>query len=140
MILDADQFLNTAFIMQESSLHGIIYYQFYNIVSAICYTIITEKKDSLLNTDINYNNKAVNFVMGQYQRMPDFLRIAIFLITFFFDFTGIVYGRVFFHQQNSSIRQKQIEIWRNSPLGFCQDFVKFYESLTIFAYYNFNKF
>jgi hypothetical protein len=67
--------------------------------------------------------------------MPDFLRFPIACLTLIFDLVGIAYGGSPFHRLPHSVRWRQIESWKNSPIGFCRDLIRFYESLVVFDGY-----
>lgn len=65
------------------------------------------------------------------EQMPSLLKMGIISLTFFFDLSGL-----FFHKKSVSKRIKQINRWRNSPIGAFREFVLFYEKLTLFVYFS----
>ncbi len=67
--------------------------------------------------------------------MPDFLRLPIRTLTFVFDWLALLtYGRRF-HRLPEERRILRLAQWRMSPFGPLRDFVKFYETLTLFGGY-----
>lgn len=109
---------------------------FQNTVSALCYSIIGKKGDSSSLSSVFPNNEVVNFVLQQYQNMPDFLKLPIVILTLAFDGWGLLQGGKLFHLLPPPTRWRQIQIWQNSPIGLCRDLIRFYESLTIFGWYS----
>ncbi|MEB3340310.1 hypothetical protein [Okeania sp.] len=104
-------------------------------ISALCYTFInkhSEKHQPLLHFP---NNQVVEFVSSQYRNMPDYLKLPLFILTAIFDFCSIIRRGKRFHQLPPTIRVNQIATWKMSPLRVCRDLIRFYESLTIFSYY-----
>jgi hypothetical protein len=109
---------------------------FRNTVSALCYSII-EHNFQPLDPAVDFpHNQVVNFVLEQHSRMPDFLRFPIVFLTLVFDLAGILQGGSLFHNQPPTQRWRQIESWKNSPIGPCRDLIRFYESLVIFDWYS----
>lgn len=107
---------------------------FKNIVSALCYGIIQEKMPQ--NIIIFPNNQIVNFVLIQQENMPSLFRIVIIILTFLFNLWSYLKTGKLFEQLNQEQREKIMMSWRNSPLSFCRDLMRFYDSLTIFAWYS----
>ena len=104
---------------------------FTTTVSALCYSLIDYRfKDSPI---IQYfpNNSAVNFVIEQQNRMPDYLQFPLFILTLIFDIWGLLRTGLFFHSQSPSMRQQQIQAWKNSRFQICRDLIRFYESLVV---------
>jgi len=111
--------------------------RFDNTVSALCYSFIAEWPP--LGCDgYFYHNEVVRFVIDQHHRMPDYLRLPIKMVTFVFDICGIFYGLSLFHNLPPELRALQIQSWRKARLGPMRDFVRLYESLTLFAWYSKN--
>ncbi len=104
-------------------------------VSAFCYSFVAERCLPPHQADFPHN-RVTQFVLEQHRRMPDYLRLPIVVLTWLFDLGGILYGFRRFHRLEHSLRWRQIEAWRQSRLGFCREFVRFYESLMTFAYYS----
>ena len=104
---------------------------FTTTVSALCYSLIDYRfKDSPI---IQYfpHNSAVNFVIEQQNRMPDYLQFPLFILTLIFDIWGLLRTGLFFHSQSPSMRQQQIQAWKNSRFQICRDLIRFYESLVV---------
>jgi hypothetical protein len=109
---------------------------FVNTVSALCYSILRDERAILPLADRSAvsPNAVVNFVLEQYRRMPDYLRLPLMILTIVFDLAGLRYGGSRFHRTNPAARQRQIDAWRNSSFGFARDFVRLYDSLAIFCW------
>ena len=102
-------------------------------VSALSYTII---KHRIPLSDRQFpHNGAVQFAIAQHQRMPDYLRFPIWLLTLIFNGAGIFTGGKTFSQLSDRLRWQQIEAWRNSIFSPGRDLIRFYESLIIFYCY-----
>ncbi|MCW6036936.1 hypothetical protein K4A83_11770 [Spirulina subsalsa FACHB-351] len=82
---------------------------------------------------LQHKEKVLSFVLAQYQRMPDFLKLPFGILTFCFNFWGLVTGGRFFIYLSASQQKKQIQAWQSSSLKISRDFIKFYESLVIFS-------
>lgn len=61
--------------------------------------------------------------------MPDYLKLPMWIATLVFDLAGLVPGGRRFQARNDEDRLTQINNWKNSKLGACRNFVRFYESL-----------
>lgn len=105
-------------------------------VSALCYSIIHQRCEPTSSALAFPHNDIVHFVLQQHNRMPDFLRFPILFLTLVFDLWGILQGSSPFHRSLPATRWRQIKSWRSSRIGFCRDLMRFYESLTVFAYYD----
>jgi len=70
-------------------------------------------------------------VIRQQRRMPDYLHLPITLLTWLFNFSGLLHQGRLFHRANADQRARQIEAWRQSRIGPCRGFVRFYESLVL---------
>lgn len=77
-------------------------------------------------------DEVAGFLLRQHGRMTDFLRGPMRLATAAFAAAGLRRGSRF-HRLPLAARLRQAEAWRNSPLGFQRDFIRFFESLTTLA-------
>ncbi|MGQ0734409.1 MAG: GMC family oxidoreductase N-terminal domain-containing protein [Acidobacteriota bacterium] len=111
---------------------------FVNTISAFCYSIVGEESQGLPACDqvAVSPNAVVNFVLDQYARMPDYLRLALFGLTLGFAVDGFRYGGAVFHRLDPAARRRQIAAWRNSRVHVARDFVRLYESLAVFCWYS----
>jgi hypothetical protein len=113
---------------------------FQHTVSALCYSIIDQRCQSSGTVQRSItafpNNEVVEFVVEQHQRMPDFLRFPILILTLIFDGLAVLWRGAPFHTLPPNLRSQQIETWRNSRFSFCRDLIRFYESLTLFSWYS----
>jgi hypothetical protein len=106
---------------------------FKTTVSALCYTLIQHRVT--LSSQQFPNNGAVNFAIAQHQRMPDYLRLPIWILTLVFNGAGLFTGGKFFYLLSDRLRWQQVQTWRNSIFSPCRDLIRFYESLVIFYCY-----
>jgi hypothetical protein len=61
--------------------------------------------------------------------MPDFLRLGMQLLTWVFDYWGLITSGSRFHRMPTELQRRQLESWTNSRLDVCRNFVRFYASL-----------
>lgn len=104
---------------------------FTTTVSALCYSLIDYRFKNSLIIQHFPNNSAVNFVIEQQKRMPDYLRLPLLILTLIFDIWGLLRTGLFFHSQSPSVRQQLIQAWKKSPWQICRDLIRFYESLVV---------
>jgi hypothetical protein len=76
------------------------------------------------------------FVLAQHRRMPDYLRLPFWCLTLLFDAWSLPLTGRPFHRASAAQRSRQLRAWKSSRLGFRRDFIKFYESLALFAWYS----
>ena len=108
------------------------------IVSALCYSVLRERcRPTERETAWDFpHNRAVRFVLDQHGRMPGYLCLPFLLVTLAFGGSSVLrYGRPF-HRLPHAMRWRQIEAWRNAPIGVCRDLIKFYESFVIFYWHS----
>src|SRR5262245_59643131 len=74
-------------------------------------------------------NDLTQFILSQHGRMPDYLQTPLRFATLAFDFPS-VHGRV------PEKRADLITAWKNSPIGFKRDLIRYFESLALFALYS----
>lgn len=108
-----------------------IQYFFTATVSALCYSLIDYRFKDGSPPQYFPHNSIVNFVIEQQNRMPDYLRLPLLILTLIFDMGGFLRTGSLFHTQSPSVRQLQIESWKNSPWQICRDVIRFYESLVV---------
>ena len=107
-----------------------------HVVSALCYSIIQERCSEASRSGVFPHNSVVRFVVEQQRRSPNFLSVPLAALTLAFDACGVVRHGSRFHKQGHAARWKQILAWRESRLSPCRDLIRFYESLTLFAWYS----
>lgn len=76
-------------------------------------------------------NDLTAFVLHQHQHLPDYLRLPMSLATLGFDGCG-------FHRRPTQARARRIAAWKNAPLGFARDFIRYHETLATLALYSRN--
>jgi hypothetical protein len=108
---------------------------FENTVSALVYELCALHGATPRETYPCYND-VVRFVLEQLDRMPSFLALPTRAATMAFGASRLLLEGSFFHQRESQRRRLQVETWRRSKLGPCQDLMKFYASLVVLALYS----
>lgn len=68
-------------------------------------------------------------VLKSQAAMPDYLRLGMRLLTWFFDYWGLVTSGSRFHRMPTELQRRQLDSWAKSRLDVCQNFVRFYASL-----------
>lgn len=107
---------------------------FTSTASALCYSIIELRYPNPENSEKFPHNQVVQFVLSQYQKMPDYLKFPFLILTLIFDIAGIFNAKKLFHSQPASVRLQQVEAWKNSSLTVFRDLIKFYESLVVLCW------
>jgi hypothetical protein len=78
----------------------------------------------------------IRFVVDQGGRMPDFLRYPFKCLVLIFGAWPLLLKGRLFHRLSLEQRAQQVRAWRNSRISFRRDFIKFYETFVIFAWYS----
>jgi hypothetical protein len=110
--------------------------EFQSTVSAIGYSIIHEKCPPCDAVREFPHNASVRFLIEQHGRMPGYLQLPLMLVTIAFDWSSMLRHGRRFHRLPHTKRWRSIEAWRNAPLAPCRDFIRLFESLTIFYWYS----
>jgi len=105
----------------------------YNIFSAFVYTFGTE-----INDDKREFNKEVDFVFKQFLNMSWYFVLAFGVLVIIFTFLLSRKG-IPFHRLDEIDRLVKIKKLRTKEIGLIKDFVKFFNSLTTFAYYSYEQ-
>jgi hypothetical protein len=86
-----------------------------------------------LYPDINANcGEAVQFILDQHARSPDWVRLPLRGFTLLFDLMGIAFGGRVFHCQPLERRSRLWQRCRSGTFGPFSDLIRFYEGLVIF--------
>ena len=103
--------------------------RFHDIVSALAYSLAAPHAD---RPDLQppYNDLTA-FILRQHQQLPDYLRAPLLFATLVLDVGG-------FHRCPPSIRARRIRAWKNAPVGFARDLIRYYESQATLALYSRN--
>src|SRR5882724_4835049 len=109
---------------------------FHDTVSALVYSLAQMNAEPARSRLLPPYNDLVRFVLAQHARMPDYLRAPILAATLGFDLPAVLRRGHRFHTLPPAIRSRQIEAWKNSPLGFKRDLVRYFESLATLALYS----
>ena len=102
-------------------------------VSAIAYSIIRER--CAVSDRAFHNNRVARFVYDQLHRMPDYLGLAMRMLTVCFELSSLIWAGRRFHLLPHAQRWRQVQRWQNARFGPCRDFVRFYTSLVVFGWY-----
>jgi choline dehydrogenase-like flavoprotein len=102
----------------------------HDVVSALAYSFATSHAQSA--ELVSPYNDLTQFILTQRAQMPDYLRAPMKLAAWGFDWSGLLRGKRF-HCQSPEQRMRQINAWRNSGFGFQRDFIRYFESLSIFS-------
>jgi hypothetical protein len=105
---------------------------FEKTVAAICYEVARSQGDLEKPSPEDSYRDVVEFVLGQWCRMPRFLAWPLRVTTMVFGLRGLLSGNVF-HRLPPGRRAALIERWRCSSVGVCRDLIRFYRALTIVA-------
>ena len=81
-------------------------------------------------------NSVTEVIWLKIQSMPRYLGIPMVFLTIVFDFYGLIIKGQRFHKQHPQIRSQLIQNWKNSSVTVFNDFIRFYETLTIFICYS----
>jgi hypothetical protein len=106
-----------------------------NTISALCYEL-AGLHDGPPREPCPAYNDVVAFVAEQIDRMPEFLALAIRIATMGFGASRALTEFSFFHQREAGRRRAQVDAWKRSRLGPCQDLMRFYSSLVVLALYS----
>ena len=68
--------------------------------------------------------------------MPFILKKAMLIFICIFNGYGLFCAGKLFVQQSPIQQNRQVEQWKNSPLGLCREFIAFFEKMTVFIYYS----
>ena len=76
------------------------------------------------------------FIFSQHANMPDYLRLPLKILTLLFDAMPILAHGHVFHRLSEARRRRIVERWKNSRWAFRRDFIRFFETLGLFAWYS----
>jgi hypothetical protein len=68
-------------------------------------------------------------IIAHQKLMPDYLQIAMQVLTWMFDVWGFVLTGSRFQNMDAANQAVQVDSWKKSRFGFRRDFVRFYESM-----------
>lgn len=81
------------------------------------------------------HNDLTQFIRTQQAQLPDYLRAPMKLVAWLFDHGGWPFVTAF-HALPPEARARRIAAWKYSRMGFAQDFIRYFESLTTLALYS----
>jgi hypothetical protein len=109
---------------------------FKNTVSSLCYAIIKNKQLLENNSSCFPHNQVVNFVLKQHQNMPDYLRLPILILTLGLNSYSFFQKGKLLTSLSTGLRCQYLDQWKQSSFSPLRDLMRFYESLTVFAWYS----
>jgi hypothetical protein len=108
---------------------------FDRVVAALSESIIRDHCSGAESANPRAYAAVASFLVDQHRLMPDYLRVPFRCLTLLFDAWALPFTGRPFHRASPAQRARQIGAWKGSVLGVRRDLVKFYESLSIFAWY-----
>jgi hypothetical protein len=81
-------------------------------------------------------DKVQSFVITQHGQMPDYARMAIWLLSLLLDASPLINFEKPFHMLSHEKRWRHALSWKQSPIALCRDLIRFYETLIVFAWYS----
>ena len=82
-------------------------------------------------------NQTVQFVLAQRARMPDFLGVAMMILTLVFAVQSLFFYGALFNRLSHEHRWKHVLAWRHSRISPRRDLIRFYESIAVLGWYSF---
>jgi hypothetical protein len=98
------------------------------IIAAICGQL-QNKYGTAGQSEVLDNRDVAGQILQCQAAMPDFLRLGMGLLTWVFDYWGLLTSGSRFHRMPTELQRRQLDSWANSPLDVCRNFVRFYTSL-----------
>jgi hypothetical protein len=83
-----------------------------------------------------FHDAVIRFVLDQSGRMPDYLYYPFKCLVLVFGAWPLLLKGRLFHGLSLEQRVRQVRAWRDSRLSFRRDFIRFYETFVIFAWYS----
>ena len=77
-----------------------------------------------------------NFLVEQYTRLPDYLRLPFKCLVLVFDAWALLYTGRPFHCLSHDQLWPLIQAWQQSSISFFRDLMKFCETLSMFIWYS----
>lgn len=113
---------------------GPLQWWFHDVVSALAWSLA--RAHEVAPALQRPHNDLTRFLLGQQERLPDFLRAPIRALTLGFDVWGGLRTGNLFHHQPPERRERLLAAWRNGRFAFQRDFVRYWESLALLALYS----
>ncbi|MFO7718808.1 MAG: hypothetical protein R6W85_00020 [Gillisia sp.] len=112
---------------------------FRRCVFGIIDALIADFKTAGRDTARPIIEKTSLFVLSRHSNMPDYLRLPFRALTLIFDSAPILtHGRPF-HRLSGTLRKQIVKKWKSSSISFKNDFIRFFETLGIFAFYSYKE-
>ena len=106
----------------------------FEVISSIVYSVIDTFHGNNELSNSAHLNRTVMILYNKLYRMPGFLSISMRILTLVFDWYGFVTTGTRFHKQSPAKRKYQLSLWENSTFATFRDFVRFYQTLSVFIY------
>lgn len=106
-------------------------------VSALAYSVVREECGvaDIRGRESELNRVAV-FMLAQRGRMPDFLGLAMMVLTLVFALQALFFFGAPFNRLRHEHRWEHVLAWRNSRIGPRRDLIRFWESLAVLGWYS----
>lgn len=101
-----------------------------DVVIAIVHSLLAQRCSPQRPEEEGLENEVAQRVIEHVGRMPDWTRQGIRALLAVFDRAG----RVAFHRAPAEVRARRLDAWRRSPLGPQRDFVRLFESLSVYTW------
>jgi len=106
-------------------------------VSALAYSVVREECGV---ADVRGSearlNRVAEFMLAQRGRMPDFLGLAMMVLTLVFALQALLFFGAPFNRLRHEHRWEHMLAWRNSRIGPRRDLMRFWESLAVLGWYS----
>lgn len=101
-----------------------------DVVIAIVHSVLAERCPPRRPEEEGLENEVAQRVVEHVRRMPDWTRQGIRALLAVFDQAGLVA----FRHAPARVRARRLDAWRRSPLGPQRDFVRLFESLSVYTW------
>jgi choline dehydrogenase-like flavoprotein len=109
---------------------------FHSTASALAWSLASERSEKNVPLTGPPYNDLTQFIIEQHARMASFLRAPLMAATLGFDLFSIPTQGRRFHRLAPAARLRQINAWKDSPLGFKRDVIRYFESLALLQLYS----
>ena len=95
--------------------------------------VVAPDQESALGSELDTTTTEV---VRKVSAMPRYMGLGMQLLTLVFDWWGLFTGGRRFRALPRPQRERQVRLWRNSPLGLMRDTVEFYEKMGTFVFWS----
>jgi hypothetical protein len=109
---------------------------FNRTIQGLVESIIKEHCPGLEGDARQSADTVAHFLSEWYAHLPDYLRLPFKCLVLIFDAWALLGAGRPFHCLPHEQRWRQIQAWKRSACGFRRDLMRFFEMLTVFAWYS----